>query len=393
MKKKILVCGLGGRGFSYVRNLLKAGICEKNIVGVDIDDDRVDLAQRQFPQATFFVEDATHLSVINNESRFVSPIAVYCLQHGITIAIVATNTPSHHRVTVGLIQCGVRNIFCEDPLGISRESVAIVYQEMQKHLSIGPLCQSRVKVYTGSLLNFSHAVQECIRFMQRENVIVVTASAVWIKSRHGDKRPTVGVTTDALCLVRHMLRYICQNGGQVRIASSHVAAKVTREPYADIDIQRQMHESDESFPLCPDATVTATETLSVAHRLRFVTLMMYGSFVHKKTVRQVRLRLARKEDNSGIDSHEVLLEFDVRGSLGACDKMTITHLKDGASQVFEFDPHRMLVGVQTFLEGASGNVDAGSRFANIEDALNAAAFTEAVLKSADSGKLSSVNVE
>lgn len=381
MKKKILVCGLGkmGRGV-YLQTLINLGISEEDITGVDIDTDMVALAQRQFPKATFFVEDVIHLGDINNETRFVSPTAVHCLQQGVTIAIVATNTPSHHRVIVGLIQCGVWNIFCEKPLSMNIKAVIEIYQEMQKHLSSGPFSESLVKIYTGFLINFSDAVSMCIDRMKSENLVVTSASSLWVKNRRGDNRPTAGVTRDDLCHAREVLRYICQEGGQIEIASSAVAANVTYAPYVDDTVQLRMNGFDESFPLMPDATVTAIETLSMVHKLRYVTFSMHSSFIYDRTERYVRLMLANKEA-PGIDMYEVLLEFDTQGLLGLCDKLTMVHLRAGEPESFEFVCNRIRMQVEAFLDIVNGKVVIDSRLTQFSGAMNAVAFTEAVFKS------------
>src|SRR3989344_3659986 len=135
---KIIVIGLGQMGGNYVRLLQKADIAPSDIIGVDIDPVKVEAARGKFP------------GVVIGESID----AVW--DSNITAAIVATNTPSHHRVLCDLMDRGVKYLLTEKPLGINHRAANEIGEMATK-------CGANV--YTAFLMNFSPAVLHLIQQM------------------------------------------------------------------------------------------------------------------------------------------------------------------------------------------------------------------------------------
>jgi predicted dehydrogenase len=98
--KRIAVIGLGHMGKIYISTLVKLGFSQGEIVGVDIRKDRIAEALNLWPKIKMS-ESVLDADFWNVEA-----------------AILATNTPSHHKVILDLLKKRITNVFCEKPLGI-----------------------------------------------------------------------------------------------------------------------------------------------------------------------------------------------------------------------------------------------------------------------------------
>lgn len=358
-KKMVMVVGLGQMGKLYVEKLIQSGVAPDRIIGIDIDPEKVLVAREKFPDVSFYktCDDVIH--------PYTDDLQIW--NHGfIDTAIVATNTPSHHRVIIDLMERGVRNILCEKPLGLNMSAVDEIADAMVR-------CEAQI--YTAFLMSFSPAILHVIKRMQDEGLIMTEGSVLWGKNRFGDSRPTPGDLEDetvhgvgilhALCSINQVIRYV------------FVAAQLTYPNYANVEAQAKAHTLDESFPVTVNASTMAIERISTDRGE--VLCNLHSSFLLGSQTRRVTALLSRADD-----PHQpvvaVEFNFDVKIDGKIIDQLAITTLDGNNVELLEFDCNKLLDQTEAFMAAASGNkID--PRLTGFEEARNAVGFTEAVLQS------------
>lgn len=239
-----VVVGLGQMGGLYVEKMIQLGIAPDHIIGIDIDPEKVAAARNKFIGSSFYgnYEDVCY--------PYTDDLKIWN-QGYVDTAIVATNTPSHHKVIIELIARGVKNILCEKPLGIDAAAVEEIREASAKYDAM---------IYTAFLMNFSPAILHMIQKMQDEGLIMTEGSVVWGKNRFGDKRPTPGDLEDETVHGVGILHALC--GINQKIKRAFVVSQLTYPHYASAGAQAKAHELDESFPVTVNASTMAIERIA-----------------------------------------------------------------------------------------------------------------------------------
>jgi predicted dehydrogenase len=350
----ILIVGMGQMGKFYLRQLQELDSAHQQIVGVDIDPEKV-TAMRKSREGT---ED--HTCFRNNIQEAFDDFGKF------TVAIVATNTPSHHRVMIDLMKRGVRWILCEKPLGINMNAVNDVYDVMNI---------TNTQIFTAFLMNFSPAIQYVMQRMQNENLVLTEGSVVWGKNRFGDTRPTPGDLEDETVHGMGILHTLC--GINQEILQTHVAAQLTYPRYADVEAQAKAHALDASFPQMVNASTMAIEQIVTDKNI--VLCNMHSSFILGSQVRRVTAVLSNGH-NTDEPIYSVEFNFDVRTGNKSFDHVSITSLNGNIIENLPFDCNKLLDQTKAFIAVTNGGVP-DPRLTSFTEARQAVAFSEAVIKS------------
>lgn len=368
MSRKIVVVGLGQMGNIYLNALEKIGIDEKDIIGVDIDRKRVEEAKKKFPGVNF-----TSSMVFYNSLDPNTYIEGGCGVDGeIAMAIIATNTPSHHKVIDEIVFWNdIRHVLCEKPLGINTGAV----KEIERVIKI-----QKAQVFTVFLMNFSPAVLHVIEKMQQEGLILTEGSVVWGKNRMGDKRPTPGNLEYESVHGAGILHKLAEVNQQIQ--KTRVSAQLTYPKFADTDAQTKARLLDASFPENVNASCMILEVIKTD--LAQISCVLHSSFLYSHQVRRVSCVLSRK-DNPLLPVYSVEMDFDVKtGTGGAEDQLTITTLYGNKVEFLQFACDRILEQTKAFVEAFSGSA-ADPRLTGFEEAKRSVAFSEVALLSHQKG--------
>lgn len=336
----ITIIGLGQMGSFYVNKLLGMGISPDCIFGIDIDPAKVEAMRGK--------------------------IELTCDLSQMDAAIVTTNTPSHHRVLADLMDCGVKWIFCEKPLGIDMDAVDEIREVMLRTES---------RIYTAFLMNFSPALLHLIDRMRAENLLLTEGSVVWGKNRYGDKRPTPGDLEDETVHGVGILHNLCAVNQAIR--QIDVMARLTYPTYANQEAQAKAHALDPSFPKHVNASTMALDIITTNNGV--VPCHLHSSFLMAEQTRRVTAVLSRADDPSQ-PVYSVEFNFDVKVDGAIQDLLRITELDGNKVKEHEFSCDKLLDQTSAFITAVSGGV-VDPRLTDYNKAREAVAFSEAVLES------------
>lgn len=338
---KVVVVGLGQMGQLYLKKLQTLGV---QLFGYDIDPAKEMAIAEMFPNETL-VASATCVT---------------------DMAIVATNTPSHHRVLIDLMDRGIKHILCEKPLGIDFAAVNEVRDVMVRTGS---------QIYTAFLMNFSPALLHLIDKMRVENLVLTEGSVVWGKNRYGDKRPTPGDLEDETVHGVGILHNLCAVNQE--ILQIDVMARLTYPKYASPEAQAKAHALDPSFPAVVNASTMTLEIITTDKGE--VPCSLHSSFIGAQQTRRVTAVLSRADDPRQ-PVYSVEFNFDVKSGGGIVDQLLITMLDGNSVERLEFSCDKLLDQTRAFITATSGGV-IDPRLTNYTRAREAVAFSEAVLAS------------
>lgn len=347
--KRILIAGLGQMGKVYINALKKLGVEEAEILGHDIDSVKCNEFKQKFPGVNCFplLHEDVH-------------------EEATSMAIVATNTPSHHKVIAELMSFGIRHLLCEKPIGINMEAVEQIGTAIK---------ETGAKIFTAFLMNFSPSVLKVIEKMQSEDLIMTEGSVVWGKNRKGDKRPTPGDLEDESVHGVGILHRLA--GVNQKIQELKVSAQLTYPEFVDPTAQAKAHSLDSSFPERVNATSMVLERIKTD--VSETSCVLHSSFLYPHQIRRVSTVLSKQSDPL-CPMYSVEMDFDVKTGIGGVeDQLTITTLDGNKVEFFQFACDKILDQTRAFLQAAKGTVD--PRLADFDEAKRAVAFSDAVMKS------------
>ncbi|MCI0564008.1 MAG: Gfo/Idh/MocA family oxidoreductase [Nitrososphaera sp.] len=339
---KVIVVGLGQMGVYYVNSLKRLGTRIEDIIGIDIDPEKTAAAGEQFPGAVIFQSTASITDMPQ-------------------VAIVATNTPSHVKVIHELRARGVEWVFCEKPIGMdAKEAVS--------------LKDCGATVYTAFLINFSKAVEYLLDRMGRESLYFAEGSVEWGKDRTGNSRPTPGDLEDesvhGIGVIHTLVRF---NQGVQHV---QLAANLSHLSFVKREAQRKACAIDASFPERPNSSTFVLETIRTDRGL--IPVSVHSSFIMNEQVRRVSGRLV---DQNNRPKYAFLIEFDVKGKGGkTVDMFHLRELGVRTEEAIEFSGDKIDLELSAFLDVVEGK-PASSRLTNLQNALHAVEFSDAVRQS------------
>lgn len=272
---KVTVIGMGQMGSFYTKNLVAMG---HEVIGCDIDPNKVELAKGQFPDLQI------------EGSLDVLPVT--------DVAVIASSTPSHASVIEVLSARGTRFFFCEKPLGLSVEETDRIATAVQ---SVDG------RVYTAFLINFSPVVAEVLKLMTDEDLVMAEGFVTWGKNRFGDTRPSAGDTEDESVHGAELLRMLAAVNRHIH--QEKVSGQISYLDFVDQAAQDHAHALDPSFPTRVDSTTMAT--LAMETDTGSVICSLQSSFLIGEQVRQVRILLADRV-NPKKPRYAIRMDFDVR---------------------------------------------------------------------------------
>ncbi|HWQ59976.1 MAG TPA: Gfo/Idh/MocA family oxidoreductase [Candidatus Fimivivens sp.] len=274
---KILVLGVGMMGLNYVEKLLEIGIDPATMIGVDIDESKFDLVRKKVPQA------AGIEFVKNIPGR---PLKEFVNVFEIESVFLCTNTPSHHRLLVELMEHGITKIFCEKPLALNMDGVLDVQKAKMR---------TGANIFTAFLMNFSPALMHLIERMLAEDLVLIQGEASWGKNRFFDPRPTAGDLEDESVHPTGVFHTLVHAGRQ-EIDSIHVSARLSWFDYIDKEAQAKANLIDPYFPLKVNSSAFITESLRYPSVPFDVLLHTNSSYVKGKQVRRVECTFAKRDN-------------------------------------------------------------------------------------------------
>lgn len=386
VQHKVAVVGLGQMGKYYINNMLEMGIEPTDIVGVDIDPDKITAAKAEFAKASEFPGIVYLGSLFSNgdgkEGRYLGRHPT-CVLHPYTddlqyspvvcseFAVVATNTPSHVRVIEELCELGIRHIFCEKPLGMSVEETDQIERAVRK---------VNGQVYTAFLINFSPAVSKVLKMMEAENLVLSEGQATWGKNRFGDPRPSAGDTEDECIHGAELLKMFANVNRRVHHES--VSARISYLNFLDEAAQAKAHEFDQSFPLKVDSSTFVVGRME--SDVGPVNFLLSSSFLLGEQVRTVRLLLANRE-NPNQPRYAARLDFDMKRDDKIVDILQLTDIprkKNLGEELLQ--GNKIHLQLAAFMEAIKGcGVD--NRLTPFFRGRSAVCFTKAVQESHQKG--------
>jgi len=346
---KIAIVGLGYMGKTYVETLLELGFSEDLLVGIDINAEKIKKAVKQWPKIK------AYSSVLKASIRDVDA------------AIVAANTPSHHRVILDLLTKGVRYIFCEKPLGINLQAVKEIEKGVKTHDG---------KIYTAFLINFSKAVYKIRELMVMKGLLVSEAYVNWGKDRTEDIRPTPGYLEDEACHGIEVVRFLSQVNQRIR--KIEIFGKISHLPYVNKNVQKKAHDLNKLFPLAPNSSSFITETIRTNSGAIFVGI--HSSFLNIRQERIVHITLS--DMKTVIPKYLAQMEFDTSEG----DVLTIRVPSEERKERFVFRTDKVKEEIGAFLDAVAGQ-RLDSRLTDLNTAKLSVRFSDAVEKSSKTGKV------
>lgn len=351
--EKITIVGLGQMARYYANAIKAFGYGEENIIGVDVNPDKIAAFKSAYP-----------LAEVSLHYPEVAPVA-----------IVATNTPSHHTVIEHLARmCETRWIFCEKPLGIDTAAVEDIQEVVDKY---------KVKVFTAFLIGFSPAVTALVNKMLDENLVLVDGSSTWGKNRIGDSRPSPGNLMDeSVHGVKVLLDLAHINQ---KVLSKAVMARLSFPSFVDPEAQKLAQKFDKSFPLDPNGTTKCLIDFNTD--IWAFTCLTESSFVRGDQVREVTATLAHKEAPH-IPLIHAKLAFDIKGEGGVEDHLTLFELHDKKKDIqsIKASCNKIQEELRSFFKVVEGE-EPDSRLTDLREAKSMASFAASALQSHHESKL------
>lgn len=345
MKKKVLVVGLGKMGQDDLKKLIELGMKPEDIVGVDIDDAKVTAAVDAFPPGILFSFDRNVVA------------------HA---AIVATNTPSHAKVVIDLMERGVKHILVEKPLAFTLEEATLIGEIMKR---------TNAQVFTAFIVHWSEAIPALVKRMENEELVLTESHTAWGKNRMGDSRPTPGDLEDEMVHGAGMVHLLA--GVNQVIDEIKVSGMLTFPNFANREAQERAFALDPSFPKEVNASAYVHERIRTDVGL--IPVALRSSFIAPVQVRKVGGVLAYRH-NPLVPVYSFEFSFDEKRDGASVDVLTLTTLKGNTVSVTEHACDKLLEQMRGFLAAANeGIVD--PRLTGYDDALKAVMFSEAVMAS------------
>lgn len=351
-KQKIAVVGCGKMGKIYINNMI-------NHLGMNPHDDIIVYDIDQAKSAKISADFA--VSVANNMAEVAKK----------EVAIVATNTPSHVRVIRELAANGVKHVLCEKPLGLN-------------HKEVQCLKDLETEVFTAFLINFSPALKKVVKIMEENQLVLLEGSAIWIKNRLGDNRPTAGDLEDEVVHPVQAMRMLA--GINTNVTSTEVATQLTYLDYVNRAVQARACARDPSFPQSVNASSNILMKMQVfdvwKNQNSIIPVTVRSSYVGAKQVRMVEgvLGYSIKTGVGPVPVYAFYIDFDMAGE----DVLTLTRLYGDRSEEFRFKGNKILLELQAFLSYVN-NKETDPRLTGLDDAVASVAFTDAAMKSFDNG--------
>ncbi len=357
MAKATCVLGTGMMGLNYIKQLLDAGIEASSIIGIDIDEGKFDIVRSKVPQAA-------NIQLIKSLPN--RPIRDFVNVFGIESVFLCTNTPSHHRLLVDLMEHGITKIFCEKPLALNMEGVHDVQKEKMR---------TGANIFTAFLMNFSPALMHLIDRMNAEDLVLIQGEASWGKNRFYDSRPTAGDLEDESVHPTGVFHTIIHATNQL-IDTIHVGARLSWLDYVDANVQALAHKVDPYFPLRVNSSAFIMESLRCPSIPFDVLLHTNSSYVKGKQVRKVECTLAKK-DNPMRPYLAVEFNFDTpEGDTLECTLLQAKLVEEKRA----FKANKLAAETRAFIEFVkTGSID--SRLTDYVAARMSVKVTEAIVES------------
>lgn len=275
--RKTLVLGTGMMGKNYIRQLIDIGVDPASIIGADIDEGKFDAIRKDIPQAA-------DIELVRTSSE--RPLKEFVDVFGIESVFLCTNTPSHHRLLVELMEQGITKIFCEKPLALNMDGVLGVQKAKMR---------TGANIFTAFLMNFSPALMHLIERMLAEDLVLIQGEASWGKNRYYDPRPTAGDLEDESVHPTGVFHTLVHASRQ-EIDSIHVGARLSWLDYIDREVQAKANRLDPYFPLKVNSSAFITEVLRYPSVPFDVLLHTNSSYVKGKQVRRVECTFAKRDN-------------------------------------------------------------------------------------------------
>jgi len=345
----MLIIGAGKMGIDYIKILIRLGIAPSRLVIVDIDPDREKVLREDAE-----LMDKDFMFCTTMEEAFAKGNKFCC-------GFVLTNTYSHHKIIMYILDKGVTDIFVEKPLAIHGSAVR----------EIESVIPESARIYTAFLINFSKAMGALIELMQREGLHVGEISSQWGKDRTGDSRSTPGDGPDETVHQLGVIKTLMDINQEVISTTTHT--RMSYLPYADEAAQERARLIDpDTFPARVNSTTMIIQEFTTSAGKVFANI--HSSYVMFEQTRRVEATLC---DEGGKPTHLIKMDFDVSRT----DILQVKKVGKGEKpETTSFTGDKVQDEVSAFLDVVtSGNVDL--RLTGIEAAKASVLFTdEALLK-------------
>ena len=349
MEQKMSVIGLGQMGTIYLKVAInELGISPQNIVVYDVVPEKMVRAVEDFGvTAVESVADAAQGT-----------------------AIVTTNTPSHVHVMKELVANGTKQIFCEKPLGMTSAEVA-------------RLSDLGAEIFTAFLINFSPALAKVVEVMRDNDLVLREGSATWGKNRFGNNRPTPGDLEDEMVHAVQVFQMLASVN--MAVVRTEVCAHLTYLDYVNHHVQAEARRTDPSFPDVEDVNSSSNILMQLALSDRYqddvnlnAPVTLRSSYVMAKQVRTVEGVLSYNPSLSGANQpvYAFHIDFDVRGSDGVKDVLTLTKSDVNIVQEHPFASNKIALELGAFFAHVRGE-GTDPRLTGLSTAQRAVAFSDA----------------
>jgi predicted dehydrogenase len=306
-EKRVLVLGTGKMGTDYLGKLLHLGIEPGRILGVDANPEKFNFSADAIKKYPSLMQ----VPMVGN--RHDQPLSKFVDFSQFGSVILCTNTPSHHRLLVELMDSGMRNIFCEKPLALNMDGVNDIRKAK---------LATKSEIFTAFLINLSEAVMHLIGRMKEEDLVLVQGEASWGKNRMYDTRATPGDLEDESVHPIGVFHTLLEASGQ-EIDEINVRGRLSYLDYIDPMVQQKAHNDDPSFPLIVNSSAFIIEELRSTSIPFPVLLQTSSSYVKGKQVRRVEVTLAKRSDPA---KPVLAVEFNFDTKQG--DVLEITQLQE-----------------------------------------------------------------
>ncbi len=348
----IAVVGLWQQGTTFADKINKQGL---SIHGSDVDASKRNAFAERFPHAKLYEGDGMMPSGLPT--------------------IIASNTPDHHRAISNRIQSWTRHILSEKPLALNLKQTQELVRLAQ---------ENSVDLYTALLIRFSPAVHVLKEFIQKNDLVMTSGKVVWGKNRKGNKRPTAGDLEDeAVHGIDILLLMASLNQN---IESMSIQGQLAFHDYVDSLVQEWMHKLDPSYPLHPNSSTGVVTNITTTHSK--INTILVSSFVARKERRHVTIWLA-KRDNPNTTLYRARMDFDKRlPELWVEDTLQLWEIGENGDfnkvQSEKYPTDKMGAQTQAWINAVRWNPP-DRRLATPADALRVAQWTDAVIRSHESG--------
>jgi len=308
---KILVLGCGGKmGRHYLDKLLEMGFSRENILGVDINQTRLEAVARSYPGIFFTL---SHSQALDQK-----PAA----------AIIAVNSSAHLDEIVRCYNAGVSDLFVEKPLVYYKHELAKLGQFKNQSL------------FVAHLINFSEAVKELFQYIQENNLILCQAFSFWGKNWPGEKRVMGGDAEEEVPHPLALILAIAEFNQLIKDIS--VWARLTSVPHVQSQYLNEAEELDLGFPHIMNDTTLAQLIIKTHHNSTeyHIPAQILSSFNLAEQSRRLELGLCtqemvnRKGRLAEPPSYKAIMEFDTRLEDGTGDYLKIINARTNESVLY-----------------------------------------------------------